>query len=430
MWKNAITAPIPKVSIPRSVNDFRPIDLASISFNCMQKLIVPQITQAIDQYGDSNQFAYRKGLSCTDAVLSLIHNIVTGLNNKDTTISKVLFLDFSSAFNTVLPNRLIQDMQGFVEEPWLLHWVSNFVNGSSRQIKYSKGLTEKSEINVGVPQGGPLSSLLFTVYTDEIRSTSKCTVVTYADDTAIVCNVSKQTHQADQASYKPDTVNIVDLCDGKNLRLNPKKSKEMVFENINIKHEGLVSCKLTKISIKDAELERTHHTVYLGVCIDDKLSFTGHLSRILKRVYFIVSTLSYIVPYFNVDVRKRVFTVNILPHLLYAVSAWYRFLLIKDKKRIITILKFCSTIFNIDFNSLMSTVNSAAKNEFFRSVNCVQTNDRHSLHTELNSLIRETTRYNLRSKAITQKFRINVYKNSFIYRAALYVQNGNLDNLL
>lgn len=143
MWKNAITAPLPKVSIPRSVNDFRPIDVASISFNCMQKLIVPQITQAIDQYGDSNQFAYRKGLSCTDAVLTLIHNIVTGLNNKDTTISKVLFLDFSSAFNTVLPNRLIQDMQGFVEEPWLLHWVSNFVNRWSRQIKYSKGLTEK-----------------------------------------------------------------------------------------------------------------------------------------------------------------------------------------------------------------------------------------------------------------------------------------------
>ena len=102
----------------------------------MQKLIVPQITQAIDKYGDSNQFA------CTDAILTLIHNIVIGLNNKDTTISKVLFLDFSSAFNTVLPNRLIQDMQGFVEEPWLLYWTSNFVNGWSRQIKYSKGLTE------------------------------------------------------------------------------------------------------------------------------------------------------------------------------------------------------------------------------------------------------------------------------------------------
>ena len=78
----------------------------------------------------------------------------------------------------------------------------------------------------------------------------------------------------------------------------------------------------------------------------------------------------------------------------------------------------------------MSTVNNAARNEFIRSVKCIQSNDRHSLHTELNSLLQETTRYNLRNKAITPKFRINVYKNSFIYRAALYSQNGNLDNLL
>ena len=280
-----------------------------------------------------------------------------------------------------------------------------------------------------------MSSLLFTIYTIYTIILFilflNVLVVKYADDTAIVCNVSKRTHRADlQASYITAVSNIVDLCDGKNLRLNPKKSKEMVFENINIKHEGLVSSKLTKISINDSEVERTHHTVYLGVCIDDKLSFTGHISRILKRVYFIVSTLSYIVPYFSVDVRKRVFTANILPHLIYAVSAWYYFLLIKDKKIIITFLKYCSRIFNIDFNFLMSTVNNAARNEFIRSVKCIQSNDRHSLHTELNSLLQETTRYNLRNKAITPKFRINVYKNSFIYRAALYSQNGNLDNLL
>ena len=40
-WKHAITAPIPKVPKPTSVQDYRPIDLASIGFNCMQKTLLP-----------------------------------------------------------------------------------------------------------------------------------------------------------------------------------------------------------------------------------------------------------------------------------------------------------------------------------------------------------------------------------------------------
>ena len=65
----------------------------------------------------------------------------------------------------------------------------------------------------------------------------------------------------------------------------------------------------------------------------------------------------------------------------------------------------------------MNAVNNSAKNELIRSVKCIQRNDRHSLHAELKYLIGETTRYNLRNKAITPKFRTNVY----IIRIALFI---------
>ena len=86
LWKTALTSPVPKVKHPQNVNDFRPIDLASIAFNSMQKIMLPQFMDVIDQQGDKRQFAYRKGVSCVDAVLLLIHEVVTQLNSNQTTI--------------------------------------------------------------------------------------------------------------------------------------------------------------------------------------------------------------------------------------------------------------------------------------------------------------------------------------------------------
>ena len=109
----------------------------------MQKLILDQLMKNVEKFGDKFQFAYEKGVSCIDAVLLLIHNIVSHLDCKETTIAKVLFLDFSSAFNTVLPNQLLNDLSQFIKEIWLLHWLAQFLQGWSRQIKLDKGLSKK-----------------------------------------------------------------------------------------------------------------------------------------------------------------------------------------------------------------------------------------------------------------------------------------------
>lgn len=53
-------------------------------------------------------------------MLSSINEVMSLLNSKETTMSKVLFLDFLSAFNMVLPNQIIKDLSTFINEPWLI----------------------------------------------------------------------------------------------------------------------------------------------------------------------------------------------------------------------------------------------------------------------------------------------------------------------
>ena len=146
-------------------------------------------------------------------------------------------------------------------------------------------------------------------------------------------------------------------------------------------------------------------------------------------MYCIVSTLAYTVPYFSSETKERVFTASILPTLVYAVPVWYHYVQIKDKIRLRSFLKFCSNIFRLNYENLVYKVNEAARNEFIRLAKSIQANKGHPLHLELNSLCNKTS-YNLRNPNITPCFRILLFKNSFIYRAALFIQNGLLDQFL
>ena len=161
--------------------------------------------------------------------------------------------------------------------------------------------------------------------------------------------------------------------------------------------------------------------MYLGVCIDSKLNFTCHVSKILQRVYYIISTLSFIVPYFKLEVRMQVFNTYILPHIIYAVPVWYHYLLVKDKERLRSSLRHCAKIFSLDFNTLIDQVNTAAIQDFKRLSQKIHRDDKHPLHYELKSFLQQTS-YNLRNKTIISKFRTICFKNSFVYRAAIFIQ--------
>ena len=159
-----------------------------------------------------------------------------------------------------------------------------------------------------MPQGGPLSAILFTIYTDEIRSNSHISVTKYADDTAVSCKISKNSVETDQLSYQCSVNDIVSICNRKNLLLNPKKSKEMCFANKNIKHDGLISSKSQPVVINGSEVVKTPKTDYLGVLIDEGLTFSCHVSKVLSKVYYIVSSLAYVVSFFNQNARENVST--------------------------------------------------------------------------------------------------------------------------
>lgn len=98
-WKLSHVVPIPKITNPTARNDFRPIVLTSVIMKCFEKLVrSAHISQVkIDPF----QFAYQANKGVDDAIMTLWHNLCEHLA-KPKTYARILFADFSSAFNVIL----------------------------------------------------------------------------------------------------------------------------------------------------------------------------------------------------------------------------------------------------------------------------------------------------------------------------------------
>ena len=82
--RNASILPIPRVSAPKTLNDYRPISITSVLSRTLELIVVrdfiyPSLQSPLLHLDFSDQFAFHPGLSTTAALIHLLHNITTTL---------------------------------------------------------------------------------------------------------------------------------------------------------------------------------------------------------------------------------------------------------------------------------------------------------------------------------------------------------------
>ena len=125
VWKTSEIVPIPKKNKITCNNDLRPVALTSIVMKCFEKLILRQILDEVRQKLDPHQFAYKSSRSTEDAILLLLEKLYHHLDSPKN-YARVLFLDFSSAFNTIQPHLLIRKLSALNVNPNIQAWILNF----------------------------------------------------------------------------------------------------------------------------------------------------------------------------------------------------------------------------------------------------------------------------------------------------------------
>lgn len=98
---------MPKRSSAECLNDYRPVALTTIAVKCFEKLVLAHIKTIIPPDLDRHQFAYRVYRSTEDAITTALHVVLTHLGKP---YVRLLFVDFSSVFNTVILYKLINKL--------------------------------------------------------------------------------------------------------------------------------------------------------------------------------------------------------------------------------------------------------------------------------------------------------------------------------
>ncbi len=273
--KKSTIVPIPKKNLITCLNDWRPVALTPIFSKCFEKLTRDYICSVLPASLGPLQFAYRSNHSTDDAIAFTLHTALSHLENKKTYV-RMLFVDYSSAFNTIVPATLVAKLQTLGLNKSLCCWIQDFPIGRSQVVRMGNNTSSPLIPNTGAPQGCVLSPLLYSLYTHDCTAThSSNVIVKFADDTTVIGLIT----DSDETAYREEVSALTKWCQENHLSLNINKTKELVVDFRRQSREH------TPITIDKTPVERVNSFKLLGIHITEDLTWSAHTDAVLKKAH-------------------------------------------------------------------------------------------------------------------------------------------------
>lgn len=331
-FKVGLIKPVHKGGDRDCVDNYRPISVLPTLSKILERLINNRLVKFLEENSllSPSQYGFRRGMSTNDAVHDLVHSIVTSLDDKKKCV--VIFLDLAKAFDTVSIPRLLNKLEKVGVRGLPLKLLEDYLSNRTQRVKIDHWISEEASVTHGVPQGSIIGPTLFLVYINDLcqHQLNGGRVFTFADDTALFFSGDSWSNAFSYAQMGFDRVN--NWLRSNLLTLNVTKTKYVTFAirasqlpspAYTITAHGCSGCiQPSVVRCLCPELQRTESIKYLGVIIDQTLTFKTHIETLasrLRKLIFIFKGLR------NVASRGTIRTVYYaLGHSLleYCISAW------------------------------------------------------------------------------------------------------------
>ncbi len=136
-------------------------------------------------------------------------------------------MDFSSAFNTNIPNRLLPKLTQLSVPTSVCQWINSFLTDRQQLVRLGKFSSSTRTISTEAPQDCVLSPLLFSLNTDDCTSKDPSVkLLKFADDTTLIGLIQ----DGDESAYRQEVKELAVWCSLNNLELNTLKTVEMIVD--------------------------------------------------------------------------------------------------------------------------------------------------------------------------------------------------------
>ena len=312
--KIAKVFPLFKKGDDSDICNYRPISLLSSLSKILEKLIFTRTINFLNLHNvfTNSQFGFRQKHSTIHALLKFIDHAAHTIDNHSHLIG--IFLDFSKAFDTINHEILLYKLSHYGIRGKALEWFRSYLQNRKQYVSLNEYSSSLEFIKCGVPQGSLLGPLLFIIYINDFcRSSDILSFILFADDSNIF--FSHQNPDTLVRIVNSELKKVTQWIRANKLSLNLQKTKYMFFSN---SLEDLD----TGIVLDNTLLERVPHIKFLGITVDDKLSWRPHItniSTIISRNIGIINRLKFHIPLSSL---LTLYFSLILPYLNYGLLAW------------------------------------------------------------------------------------------------------------
>ena len=225
-----------------------------------------------------------------------------------------VFLDIQQAFDKVWHEGLLYKLKKILPHT---HYsiLKSYLTNRQFIVKYLEAITTTFPIEAGILQSSVLGPLLFSIYTADLPILTQITIVTFADDTALL------TSHADPIIPSSTLQRCLDAMEKRfhkwGFKINENKSTHVTF---TLQKQTCPQVNINNITIPNKDSVR-----YPGMILDRRLTWKKHiidkskqLKDKLKKFYWLTGRRS------NLSTQNKItlYKIIIKPVWTYEIQLW------------------------------------------------------------------------------------------------------------
>lgn len=298
--------------------NYRPISLLSTFSKIIEKIVLARLLQHLSQHQllTEKQHGFTASKSTNTAIITIIENLIKSIEEGDTTTA--VFLDYSKAFDCISHDLLLKKLKNMGVRGTAGEWFKSYLTNRSQAVEvkslksdvFVETISKQAIIKSGVPQGSVLGPVLYIIFTSDLPRYLEdyCNTIMYADDTALLLKNKKATDLEIQSFIALGMAQ--QYCHTNSLVLNEKKSQQLIIGKKREEVAGL------------PDVLQVSQVTYLGVVIDDKLTWSDHLDKLCSKLSSALYVLRRLRQISSDDTTKAAYFALFEAHVRYGIAVW------------------------------------------------------------------------------------------------------------